>query len=559
VRIWAAQDAAVAQVALAAGGWSDIRSLIRGVIDPLEEERDDLRGRLREIEAERERMGRRCVRLQRRCDYLQGQVDELKAKLEEEQRAARRQAAPFARRKRKQHPKKPGRKPGHEAANRSAPDEVDADVFVPLDTCPLCGGPVEDKEGLKPQTVIDVPPEVKPKVTRYHNESGYCPRCNGRVRSRHPDQASTATGAAGIQIGPRALALGVDLHYRVGVTFGKAAGIFEVFFGLRLCRATLARAAQRLAQRGEPTYRALIEVAGVAPVVNADETGWYITDAKRHAWLHVFALPEPKITIYCVRLSRGGDVAAEILGADFGGTIGTDGWAGYDGFKRRGQCNGHLLRRAAELLEVQKRGAARFPLGVQRVLLEGMAVKAMRLDLPPGDYAACADQIRGEMAALLDGRIEEIANRRFAKHLRRYQDQIFTYLDVPLLGATNNLAEQEIRPAVVVRKISAGNRTDAGAHAHEVLTTLARTAERNGLFLPDLLPDLLRLASPTYILPVVPALAARPTAPTQEKIHGPDGSPARPGTDGGGDERQVRPARRRVLHGNAAAPRPPPA
>jgi len=534
--------------------WTDgIDEIVRVAFQPVVRERDDLRRRLAEVERERDRYLKRCEAYQR-------EVAELKGALEEAQRAAKRQAAPFARRKRKKNPQRPGRKRGHAAANRPAPDHVDAHVSVPLGSCPLCGGPVDDKEDLPPQTVIDVPPEVKPKVTKYHNQSGYCGRCKVRVRSRHEDQASTATGAAGIQIGPRALALGVDLHYRVGVTFGKVIGVFAVFFGLQLCRATLARAAQRIARRSEPSYRGLIEIVRNAPVVNADETGWYVTEAARRAWLWVFTLPEPKVTLYCVRLSRGGDVVVEILGTDFGGTIGTDGWAAYDRFKRRGQCNGHLLRRAAELLEVQKRGAARFPLGVQRVLLEGMAIKAMKPELPPADHAACADQVRGELAALLDGHIEEPSNQRFARHLRRYQDQIFTYFDVPLLGATNNLAEQEIRPAVVVRKVSAGNRTDEGAHAHEILTTLSRTAERNGIYLPDLLPGLLRSTDPSYILPVVPALRAlrRPII-TQETTHGLDILRPRPGATRGSDGSRVRHAGRIVLHGHASAARPPPA
>lgn len=533
--------------------WTDgIDEIVRRAIEPVVRERDELRRRLAEVERERDRN-------LRRCEAYEGEVANLKAALEEAQRAAKRQAAPFARRKRKKNPRRPGRKAGHPAANRAAPDRVDADVFVPLKICPVCGEPIEDKEDMAPQTVVDVPPEVKPRVTRYHNQSGYCRRCNVRVRSRHEDQASTATGAAGIQIGPRALALGVDLHYRVGVTFGKVTGVFAVFFGLHLCRATLARAAQRIAKRSEPTYRGLIEIVRSAPVVNADETGWYITEAARRAWLWVFALPEPKVTLYCVRLSRGGKVAVEILGADFDGFIGTDGWAAYDGFVRRGQCNGHLLRRAAELLEIQKRGAARFPLGVQRVLLEGMALKAMRPELPQDDYAACADQIRGQMAALLDGHIEEESNNRFARHLRRYEDQIFAYLDVPLLGATNNLAEQEIRPAVVVRKISAGNRTEAGARAHEVMTTLGRTAERNGLYLPDLLPDLLRSTDPSYILPVVPALRTRTAIVTQETADGVHALRSRSGAARGCDGSRVRPPRRVVLHGHAPTARPPPA
>jgi hypothetical protein len=38
----------------------------------------------------------------------------------------------------------------------------------------------------------------------------------------------------------------------------------------------------------------------------------------------------------------------------------------------------------------------------------------------------------------------------------------------------------EIRPAVVVRKLSAGNRTEAGAETHAVLMSVLRTLVRQG-------------------------------------------------------------------------------
>jgi transposase len=328
------------------------------------------------------------------------------------------------------------------------------------------------------------------------------------VRSRHPEQHSTATGAAGVQVGPRALALGVDLKHRVGVPYEKISGVFHLFFGVTICAATWVRAEARIAARLEPTYRALVETTRKSEVVHVDETGWYITEATKKAWLWVFAVPEPKITLFAIRTSRGGEVAEEILGADFAGTIGIDGWAGYlQLLCRKGQCNGHLLRRARELLEVQIRGAARFPLAVERVILDGIAAKRLMADLPPAHYAALCDQVRAQMQVLLAGRIEEPANRRFAQHLRKHMGELFTFLDVPGLAPTNNFGEQEIRPAVVVRKISAGNRTLGGAHVHEIAASVSRTAERNGRALAELLPDLLRSRT-GYVLPLLPGWSA---------------------------------------------------
>jgi transposase len=82
-------------------------------------------------------------------------------------------------------------------------------------------------------------------------------------------------------------------------------------------------------------------------------------------------------------------------------------------------------------------------------------------------------------------------NERLAKHLAKHRNQLFTFLRVPGIDATNYRAEQAMRPAAVNRKVWGGNRTSVGAHAQSVLmTTLApcRQQLRDSLrFLADLL------------------------------------------------------------------------
>ena len=465
-------------------------------------ERDRLRRGLRQTEAERDRLKEQVQRLKQ-------EVARLKAKLEEAERAGKRQDAPFARRHRKDNPRRPGRKKGHRADHRPRPDHVDHKVDVPLEYCPLCGcWDLKARKKLAPQVVIDYPKEVKPEVWQYHNESGWCPMCKRWVQSRHPDQHSSARGAAGVQVGPRILAAGVDLKHRIGVPYKKAAQALELLSGVRVVPATLARAEQRIARRCEPTVQALVEVVRKADVAQSDETGWHVTEAPKRAWLWPIVTLEPKVTLYVIRLSRGGEVAAQVLG-DFAGALGVDGWAGYINLPYlKGQDTAHLLRRCAGLLEVQQRGAARFPHAVKHVLQRAMAVKLLQGELPADDYVACVDQVRGEMAAVLGGKIQEPANRRFANHLRNHEEELFTYLDVPAMPATTALVEQEVRPAVVVRKMSGGNRTAAGAHVHEVLTTVGRTAERNSIRLVDVLPALMCSLVAGYVLPLFPGLPA---------------------------------------------------
>ena len=122
---------------------------------------------------------------------------------------------------------------------------------------------------------IDLP-EVKPLVTRFLIESGYCPNCKRRVRARHPDQVSEAGGAAGTCLGPRAVALAADLKGRLGIPYRKISQLYELAFGLEVTAGGLCQADARLAEKAEPIYRELVEAIRQSAAVYADETGWRI-------------------------------------------------------------------------------------------------------------------------------------------------------------------------------------------------------------------------------------------------------------------------------------------
>jgi transposase len=278
------------------------------------------------LPAENAKLREENAALQRKVEELRRENERLKKRLEEARRSGKRQAAPFRRRERKALPKKPGRKTGHAPAHRPIPDHVDAEVDVPLGACPSCGGDV-DEHGTDEQYVVDVP-SVKPHVTKYVNHHGCCQRCGRRVDSRHPEQTSTAKGAASVVLGPQALALSVELKERLGVPYAKIVHMFMLCFQFPVSAGALARAAQRIAKCAEPTYAALVEYLRASHVVHADETGWYIANGSKKAWLWVFTTPEG-VTLYAIRQSRGGDVPRAILGESFEGTLVVDGWAVY--------------------------------------------------------------------------------------------------------------------------------------------------------------------------------------------------------------------------------------
>ena len=244
------------------------------------------------------------------CERLTAQVRELGgriAQLESQLRGAKRQAAPFSRGGKKKKSKKSGRKKGKGTFNHREPpaEEETRTVHVPLEKCPDCGGALEDhQEHENFQSDIPLP---EPTHTRFVNESGYCPCCRTRFRSRHPQQVSTAGGAAGVSIGPNAKAVAADLHHRLGLPYAKVADHLKTMTGLDVTPSAFCQASERLAKKLTPVYEALIDAIRDCCAVYADETGWRIGTLS--AWLWVFT--SEHITVYVIDKSRGHEVVID--------------------------------------------------------------------------------------------------------------------------------------------------------------------------------------------------------------------------------------------------------
>jgi len=442
---------------------------------------------------------------------LQEQIGQLQERLDGAKRAGKRQATPFAREKRVAQPKRPGRKKGKgqfASRRRPTPEEVTETKPEPLACCPECDGEVIQRKEHE-QFVVDIPP-VKPVITRYVTESGYCKTCQKRVRSRHPEQISDATGAAGVIIGPRAKALAADMKHRFGVSYGKVCGLLEDAFGLQVTRGGWYQADVRLARQARPVYEELVEALRKSAIVHADETGWRIGTLS--AWLWVFTNQET--TVYTIRRSRGHEVVLDILGAEFAGILNTDCFLAYDAKALndwlKQKCVGHLLRNLSEIEVSKTRGAVRFARNVTRLLRDALQLKAGKADLPPATFV--------ERAAALEERLDQLCherrrftdpdNARFAKRLRKHREHLLRFLYVDELDATNNLAERQLRPAVITRKTTGCNRTDGGAETHAILSSVLTTCHQRSIPILDFLTELQRATG------VLPSLGSPQPAPT---------------------------------------------
>jgi transposase len=441
--------------------------------------------RLAEMAPELEALRDENISLHQQLEAKTKRIAQLEQALEASERAAHRQAAPFRieEKKRVLAPKRPGRKRGHPGAFRDRPDHIDEAIEVPLCSCPHCGGMQFKDQNAIEQLIEDIP-SLGPHVTRLTTYQGTCVGCGQSVRSKHPLQMSLAIGAARVHLGPRALALAADLNKAKGLSMRKTCAVLRDCFGLQLSPGGLSQALDRLAVRVKPQYDALATELRQAPALHSDETSWWV--AGPGWWLWVFTTQ--LLTFYVVAQSRGRELLSNILGKDFGGVLVSDCLAIYDDATALQQkCYAHhykAIRQAKALHPHQGEG---FLCEVEGILRAAVALQQQKADFSLKIFSDLRQALQHKAVQLLEPPRSEPNEEAVRKRLNKQRDHLFTFLDHDGVDATNNLAERQLRPAVIARKISCGNKTPKGARTWQILTSLAATcAQRATSFIAEI-------------------------------------------------------------------------
>jgi hypothetical protein len=303
---------------------------------------------------------------------------------------------------------------------------------------------------------------VRPVVTRFDIERGYCPHGRLHVQARHREQISDALGAAANQIGPRAVALAAEMKYRLGVPFRKIVRLLADYWQLPLCHGTLVRASARLARLAQPAHTALVTALRDSPVVHGDDTGWRI--GGRSAWLWVYTTRQT--TVFVVAPGRGHKVTEGVLGPKFAGCFVGDGAKALDALPYvKQRCLQHILRRCHDLQQAAPRAQVADVGELKRLLQEAIALGQRRASYTARGYCRRVQTIERR----LDGWLENSRRRRgpeveaLVDHLCRHRGELLYFLEEARVPPTNNRAEQALRWAVPVRKAGGCNKAEAGA------------------------------------------------------------------------------------------------
>ena len=376
-------------------------------------------------------------------------------------------------------PRKRGAPVGHPGWFRATPTKWDrtVDVAAP-DTCPHCDGEVccypSGKLGEHLQE--DVVDGVY-QVVLFRHSLARCRRCRRWVQQ-------PGTGELlGSRIGPKLRAVAFFLRNDIGVSYRKVPRTLRELFNFPFTPAALIGFEKLVAEPAEFMADDIArKIASTEGAVHADETYWSLDGERAFYWVH----GTEKFIHFQFDTSRAGEVSRGVLGEYFVGILVTDCYVAYGAqvASAKQKCLAHLARTARDWQKLTVSGSTghQFFEDVKQFVKRGCEFHRRRGagQLSVDEQETEKTWLRAELTRLECCPVDHDKAITLQQRIVKHQGEWLVFLDDPRVPPTNNLAERALRPLVVLRKITFGHRTSAGAERMAWLMTIQETAKRHG-------------------------------------------------------------------------------
>lgn len=361
--------------------------------------------------------------------------------------------------------KKPGARIGHAGRGRKSFADHAADRVVELPpprTCPFCGSELDEKE-IENRMVQESRPLKAEKII-YRTPKMFCPRCRRSIRTHPPGVLPKSL------YGNQMIATGASMHYLHGVPMGRVCAQIGIEPG------SLMEIFHRLSRLLESVPSQLVDRYRKSPVRHADETGWRTAGKNGYVWL--FATET--ISIFRFRQTRSATICRDLFGADpLPGVLVVDRYAAYNKTPCCLQyCYAHLLR---DLKDLEKEfedapEVKRFVDALAPLLSAAMGLRT--LPISDKKFLRRAREIEIQIKGAVQSPAQHLGIRSYQDIFRENENRLYHWARDRTIPADNNLAERDLRPTVIARKVSFGSQSDKGAKTREILMTVIHTLKK---------------------------------------------------------------------------------
>jgi transposase len=260
------------------------------------------------------------------------------------------------------------------------------------------------------------------------------------------------------------------MHYFHGIPMGRICEMTGIPLG------SLVDMFHRLSGYFAPLLDLLKEQYRLSPVKHADETGWRNDGQSGYAWL--FCTPET--SLFSFQNTRSSSVPRSIFGdKKLPGVLVVDRYNAYNKAPVEIQyCYAHLLRDVEKL-------AKDFPDSpeVQTFvsILAPLLSQAMHLRTQPlsdAQYYQQAKEIQNKIIGVTKSPAQHLAIQAMQDLFATNEHRLYHWVRDRRVPPDNNLAERDLRPTVIARKVSFGSSSDAGSKTRSVMMSVLHTLNK---------------------------------------------------------------------------------
>lgn len=358
-----------------------------------------------------------------------------------------------------------GRPKGHQGVCRPIPDHVDEEIDHKLDCCPDCGGKLGKKLEQRSRYVEDIIPKQNYRVTKHNIPRHWCPDCKKIVEPK-PEGV-----IPNYRFGLNLMLFVCFQHFGLALTNNKIQLELATYFGIKVSLGEISQIITKTGQMFGPKFKELKQRIRETTAHHEDETGW--RKKGKSYWLWTFISDE--IAIFKITKSRGHKVPKNVIGKDYQGTVMSDRYSAYNKLEKVTKCTQqkcwvHILRESKKLAKAHSEGKY-----IHRKLKE--------IFKEAKEYEK---KQQFQKVPELIAKIKKMATREYRHSEARkllnslsikHKYNLFRFVGNEHIKADNNTAERAIRKAVIIRKISGGNRSHAGAIATERMLSFVQTCQ----------------------------------------------------------------------------------
>lgn len=370
-----------------------------------------------------------------------------------------------------------GAKQGHLGKTRLPfpEDKISNIIKYKPDKCPKCGSKeLREFKVIERFQTVDIP-KPQPIITEHRRIRCHCQKCKRAFDGKYPK------GICKKLLSPRLLALMGLLISKYSLSRRNAKEIAKDLFGIEFSLGTTANIEKVISKVLDPPHKEIRREIEKSLSVHADETGWFHQHKRKWLWIAT----NEKGSYFQIENSRSKKTAEDFLEHLKDLVVVTDRYNAYTDIEKHQYCWAHLKR---DFKKIEERGNVDGIIGKlllslhKKVFYEWNCSKENKIKQT--QFEKNMISLRGALKETLKLAIE-IPNTtkktfRTCKKLLKHEEKLWTFLYFKGVEPTNNLAERNLRRAVIWRKLSLGTHSDYGKRFVERSLSVMQTLKNQG-------------------------------------------------------------------------------